>query len=87
MNLQTMTDDQLAIMITALEQFVDNQPERDEWEAEPADETLARSMMDAAEFERLQRLVAETCDCCGGSGRHAHMRHLVCGVCGGSGAV
>jgi len=29
----------------------------------------------------------QTCDCCGGSGRHAHLTHLVCGVCRGSGLM
>jgi len=35
----------------------------------------------------IDAAAGETCDCCGGSGRHAHLRHLVCSECGGSGLV
>jgi hypothetical protein len=52
----TATDEQLAIIITALEQFTDNQPELDAWEVEAPEVPLARTMMDSAEAERLRRL-------------------------------
>ena len=35
----------------------------------------------------IDAAAGETCVCCGGSGRHAHLRHLVCSECGGSGVL
>lgn len=48
--------DQLAVLCTALEQFIDNQPELDTWEQEAPEVQHARDMLDMAESERHRRL-------------------------------
>lgn len=52
------TCEQLAVLCTALEQFIDNQPDLDTWETEDPEVQTARDLMAAAEVERHRRLVA-----------------------------
>jgi hypothetical protein len=53
--MQHLSDEQLAVLCTALEQFTDNQPELEAWETEAPEVQTARDMMDAAEAERMRR--------------------------------
>ena len=54
--MRSFTYPQLCVLCTALEQFIENQPELDPEEVEGAEVQVARKLMDAAEAERLTRL-------------------------------
>jgi len=56
MDFSNASYEQLAVFCTALEQFVDNQPELDAWETEAPDVQIARDLLDVAEAERMRRL-------------------------------
>ena len=56
MDLSATSLPELHVLCTALEQFVENQPELETWETEAPEVGVARGLLDAAEAERLRRL-------------------------------